>query len=174
MSISKLSLRRTLSPSGRRQVARDDRPGWDEYFLGFLPAVASRSTCLRRKVSAVLVRDSRVIGTGYNGTLPGYPHCSDVGCLRIERNIPSGERLDICRAVHAERNAIDYAVASTVGSTLYCTHSPCKFCAERIVTAKVIRVVFIELYPDELSLEILRYSGIALEQFVEGSDGLEA
>lgn len=154
-----------LTPSLRTVRPSGERPSWDEYFVNMLPAVAARSTCLSRKVGAILTLENRIIGTGYNGPLPGYPHCDTTGCIRIDRNIPSGERLDICRAVHAERNAIDYSTVKTAGATLYCTCSPCKFCAERIVTAQISRIVVLERYQDDLSTEILRYSGISLEYF---------
>lgn len=154
-----------LTPSLRSYSNTSDRPEWDQYFIDMLPLISARSVCLSRKIGAILTLDNRIIGTGYNGPLPGYPHCSDTGCLRVEKNIPSGERLDICRAVHAERNAIDFAVVNTTGATLYCSCSPCKFCAERIVTAKIARVVYLNDYPSELATEILRYSGISLEKY---------
>ena len=154
-----------LTPSLREVKERGSRPEWDEYFINMLPLVASRSTCLSRKIGAILTLNNRIIGTGYNGPLPGYPHCETLGCLRIEKNIASGDRLDICRAVHAERNAIDFSVIAPTGATLYCTCSPCKFCAERIVTAKVVRVVYLEEYPSELATEILTYSGISVEKY---------
>ena len=141
------------------------RMTWDEYFVNLLPAIALRSPCLRRRIGAVLVINNRIIGTGYNGPLPGHPHCDSMGCIRSEKGIPSGERLDICRAVHAERNAVDFAVIKPAGATLYCTCSPCKFCAERIVTANIFRVVYVEDYNDQLATEILRYSGVILEKF---------
>jgi len=159
---------RILKPTSASSEDGDNRPGWDTYFISLLPLIAMRSTCLRRKIGAILTLDNRIIGTGYNGALPGYPHCTNpaIGCIRIEQNIPSGERLDICRAVHAEANAIDYATTKTAGSTLYCTNSPCKFCAQRIVSAGITRVVFLENYPNDISTEILAYSGISLEQFI--------
>ena len=162
-----MTTKNTLTASLRLAKVHQDRPDWDSYFMQLLPLIASRSVCLSRKVGAILTLDNRIIGTGYNGPLPGYPHCTDIGCLRIDKNIPSGERLDICRAVHAERNAIDFATTNTIGATLYCTNSPCKFCAERIVTARLSRVVYLNNYSSELYTDILKYSGISLEKYNE-------
>jgi dCMP deaminase len=114
--------------------------------------VSKRSTCLRNKVGAVLVRDNRILSTGYNGAPTGMEHCLDIGCIRNERNIPSGERHELCRAVHAEQNAIIQAAlhgVSTQGSTLYSTHQPCVLCAKMLINAGVKRVVFGQNYPDE-------------------------
>ena len=164
-----MSQKNLKTPSLRviQASSSSDRPSWDSYFISLLPLIASRSTCLRRQIGAILTLNNRIIGTGYNGALPGYPHCTDpaIGCIRIDKNIPSGERLDICRAVHAETNAIDYATTVTSGSTLYCTCSPCKFCSQRIVSASISRVVFLENYPNPISTEILTYSGISIELY---------
>src|SRR6056297_646699 len=105
-----------------------DRPNWDEYFVGITKLVAERSTCIRRKVGAVIVKEKRVLATGYNGAPTGLKHCSETGCLREQNNVPSGERHELCRGLHAEQNAIIQAALhgnSISEATLYCTHQPC-------------------------------------------------
>lgn len=139
------------------------RPSWDEYFSQLARMVASRSTCIRRKVGALLVKEERIIATGYNGAPQGIPHCLDVGCLRQERDIPSGHRYELCRGVHAEQNAIINAArygVSTLDSVLYCTHQPCMLCSRMIVNAGVIRVVHQGDFNDELALEVLKQAGV--------------
>ena len=111
------------------------RPGWDEYFMSIAAVVSTRSTCLRRHVGAVIVRDRQIVSTGYNGAPKGTPHCAVTGCLREKMGIPSGERHEICRGSHAEVNAIAQAASmgsATVDSTIYCTHEPCSFCTKAI------------------------------------------
>ena len=135
-----------------------NRPNWDEYFMSMAFLIATRSTCLRRKVGAVLVRDRRILATGYNGAPSGFPHCEDNGCLREELNIPSGERQEICWGIHAEQNAIVQAAifgVSTQGSILYCTTKPCITCAKILANAGVVKVYAAEEYPDEFSDRLL-------------------
>ncbi len=142
------------------------RPSWDEYFGEIADKVATRSTCLRRSVGAVIVRDRRILTTGYNGPPRGLEHCDVVGCLRQELGIVSGERLDICRALHAEQNAIIQAAVhgvSTEGATIYVTHQPCFTCAKMIVNAGIVRVVCASEYPDALARGILQEARIPLE-----------
>jgi len=130
------------------------RPGWDAYFMSIAAVVSTRSTCLRRKVGAVIVKDRRIISTGYNGAPRGVPHCSEAGCLREKLGIPSGERHEICRGSHAEVNAIAQAAAvgaSTSGASLYCTHEPCSFCTKAVINAGIVKIVFVHSYPDELA-----------------------
>lgn len=132
----------------------DARPGWDSYFMSIADVVSTRSTCLRRSVGAVIVRGRQIVSTGYNGAPKGVPHCEEVGCLRERLSVPAGERHEICRGSHAEINAIAQAAAvgsSTAGGTLYCTHEPCAFCTKALINAGIIRLVFRESYPDELS-----------------------
>ncbi len=141
------------------------RPSWDEYFMDIASLVASRSTCLRRQVGAVLVRDKHIIATGYNGAPRGVTHCLDIGCLREKMNIPSGERHEICRGTHAEQNAIIQAAlhgVSTLGATLYCTHQPCILCAKMLINAGVEKVLFQGEYPDELALELMNEAGLQI------------
>jgi dCMP deaminase len=136
-----------------------ERPDIDTYFMNIAKVVAKRSTCLRQNVGAVIVRDKRILSTGYNGAPTGLPHCLDIGCLREELNIASGERHELCRAVHAEQNAIIQAAVhgvSIAGGTLYTTHQPCIMCAKMIINAKIKKVVYGKRYPDERGLKFLR------------------
>lgn len=128
--------------------------------------VAKRSTCLRQNVGAVIVKDKRILSTGYNGAPMGLPHCLDIGCLREELNVPSGERHELCRAVHAEQNAIIQAAVHGVsikGATLYTTHQPCIMCAKMIINAGIVRVVYGKKYADERGLEFLKEAGIRID-----------
>ncbi len=128
--------------------------------------VAKRSTCLRQNVGAVIVKDKRILSTGYNGAPMGLPHCLDIGCLREELNVPSGERHELCRAVHAEQNAIIQAAVHGVsikGATLYTTHQPCIMCAKMIINAGIVRVVYGKRYADERGLEFLKEAGIKID-----------
>ncbi|MDR3588321.1 MAG: cytidine/deoxycytidylate deaminase family protein [Negativicutes bacterium] len=139
------------------------RPSWDEYFMDITLVVASRSTCLRRKVGAVVVKGKRLLTSGYNGAPQGLPHCGEVGCLREARGIPSGERHELCRGTHAEQNAIVQAALYGVaidGATLYCTHQPCSGCTKMIINAGIKRIIYQEAYPDELAMELMAGAGI--------------
>ncbi len=143
-----------------------NRPSWDEYFMRLAYFVSTRSTCLRRKVGAVLVRDKRIISTGYNGAPTGIKHCLEVGCLRERLGIPSGEKQEICRGLHAEQNAIIQAArfgVSTVGATLYCTTQPCITCSKMLINAGIVRIVVVERYPDKLAEKMLEEAGIPVE-----------
>ncbi len=142
------------------------RLSWDEYFMKVAWLVAERSTCERHHVGAVIVRDKRILTTGYNGAASGTKDCLELGCLRNQLNIPSGTRHEICRAIHAEQNAIIQAGTHGIniqGGTLYCTHSPCILCAKMIANAKIKRVVMSIKYPDETFLNLFKESGIAFE-----------
>jgi dCMP deaminase len=139
------------------------RPSWDQYFLGIAAVVAERSTCLRRKVGAVLVRDKRILTTGYNGAPSGLMHCSEKGCLRLENNIPSGERHELCRGLHAEQNAIIQGALhgiSIQGADLYCTHHPCSLCAKMLINAGIKKVILKEDYPDALARQLFEEGGV--------------
>ena len=142
------------------------RPSWDEYFMDMAVLTAKRSTCLRRQVGAVIVKDKHIIATGYNGAPRGVPHCDEKGgCLRQELNVPSGERHELCRALHAEQNAIIQAATlgqSIEGGTIYVTNQPCVICAKMIINAGIRRIVVKEGYPDELAVEILREAGLSI------------
>lgn len=144
------------------------RPDWESYFMTLAAVAATRSTCLRRRVGAVIVRDGQIISTGYNGAPKGTPHCAETGCLRGRLNIPSGERQEMCRGSHAEMNAIAQAASvgvSASGAELYCTHSPCAFCSKAIINAGISRVVYLYSYPDELAETLRAEARLAVEQF---------
>lgn len=139
------------------------RPTWDQYFMKLAWLVAERSTCVRHHVGAVIVRDKRILTTGYNGAASGTKDCLELGCLRNQMNIPSGTRHEICRAIHAEQNAIIQAGTHGIniqGGTLYCTHSPCILCAKMIANAKIKRVVMSIEYPDESFKTLFNEIGI--------------
>jgi dCMP deaminase len=149
------------------------RISWDEYFMEIARLVAKRSTCLRRKVGAVIVRDKHILATGYNGAPSGLPHCIDVGCLREKENIPSGERHELCRGLHAEQNAIIQAAnhgASLRGSTLYTTTYPCIICTKMIINAGIKRVVYLEGYGDDLARGMIDEASIEISQMEAPSD----
>lgn len=144
------------------------RPSWDEYFMSIAQMVSTRSTCLRRKVGAVLVKDKRIISTGYNGPPSGLKHPEEVGCLREKLKVPSGERHELCRGLHAEQNAIIQAAlhgVSTKGSVLYCTHCPCSLCVKMLINAGVEKVIYKEGYPDWLAKEIAKEASLPLIQY---------
>jgi dCMP deaminase len=139
------------------------RPSWDQYFMDIVELVSRRSTCLRRKVGAILVRDKRILATGYNGPPAGITHCSEVGCLRDKLGVPSGERHELCRGLHAEQNAIIQAAlygVSTKGATIYCTNHPCIICSKMIINSGIESFVYRETYRDELAEEMLGEAGI--------------
>jgi dCMP deaminase len=142
-----------------------DRPDLDEYFMEIATVIAKRSTCLRNQVGALFVKDKRILSTGYNGAPTGLPHCQDVGCLR--EAVPSGTRHELCRAVHAEQNAIIQAAlhgVSIEGATLYCTHQPCILCAKMMINARVKKVVYRQSYPDGEALLFLEQAGLDVAQ----------
>jgi len=148
-------------------MAISKRPAWDDYFMQLAEHVASRSTCLRRKVGAVLVRDKRILATGYNGAPSGMKHCLEIGCLRDELKIPSGTKHEICRAIHAEQNAVIQCAlhgVSSQESVLYITHQPCAICTKILINAGVKRIVYRQPYPDKFSQELLRKAGVKLEK----------
>ena len=127
--------------------------------------VAKRSTCIRRQVGAILVKDKRILSTGYNGAPSGVDHCLDVGCLREQKNIPSGERHELCRGSHAEQNAIVQAAAygtSIKDAVLFCTNLPCSICIKMIINAGIKTIFYEEGYPDSLSEKLMKEAGIAL------------
>lgn len=144
------------------------RPNWNDYFMEMAEVVKSRSTCLRRRVGAVIVKDKRILATGYNGAPANTPHCLDIGCYREELKIPSGERAELCRGTHAEQNAMIQAAyhgVSIKGSTLYVTLQPCVLCAKMAINAGIKEIHFKGNYPDKLSLEILKEADIKLVKY---------
>jgi dCMP deaminase len=145
-----------------------DRPSWDEYFMDIARLVARRSTCLRRQVGAVMVKEKNILATGYNGTPSGIRHCAETGCLREQLKVPSGERHELCRGLHAEQNAIIQAARHGVnisGAILYCTNSPCIICTKMLINAGVRQVVYLDGYPDRLSMDMLREAGMVVTAF---------
>ena len=141
------------------------RPSWDEYFLSIAKLVATRSTCLRRNVGAVVVKNKQVLATGYNGAPSGAVHCEEVGCMREELGIPSGERHELCRALHAEQNAFLQAARHGIsldGGTLYITTQPCSICAKMIINVGIKKVVIEGSYPDEMAVNFLNEAGVEL------------
>lgn len=149
------------------------RPDWDEYFMSIAELVSTRSTCLRRKVGAVLVLDRRILATGYNGAPSGLAHCTPETCLRGKRQIPSGSQQELCRGLHAEQNVIIQAAlhgVSTRKSILYCTHKPCSLCAKMIINAGISRIVYQNPYPDPLGDELISEAGLEVCIFKGGCE----
>jgi dCMP deaminase len=141
------------------------RPEWHTYFMQIAELVASRSTCLRRSVGAVIVKNKRILATGYNGAPSGISHCAETGCLRAQLQVPSGERHELCRGIHAEQNAIIQAASHGVtisGADLYCTNHPCSICAKMIINAGLKTIYYKEGYADALSAKMLSEADITL------------
>jgi len=146
------------------------RPGWEAYFLQIARLAATRSTCLRRQVGAVLVKEKKILATGYNGVPSGIQHCLDVGCMREKEGIPSGERHELCRGLHAEQNAIlqaAYHGVSIRGSLLFCTNFPCIICSKMLINAGIQGIYYLEGYPDSLSEQMLKDAGMEIHHFTE-------
>jgi dCMP deaminase len=145
-----------------------ERPSSDDYFMEIASVVAKRSTCLRNRVGALFVRNKRILTTGYNGAPSGLEHCDVVGCAR--EGVASGTRHELCRAVHAEQNAIIQAALhgiSIEGATLYCTHQPCILCAKMMINVRVAKVVYQQTYPDRAALDFLQQAGIEVVRVKE-------
>ena len=141
----------------------DDRPSWETYFMDIAMLVAKRSTCLRRSVGAVVVKDKRVLSTGYNGAPMDVAHCRVTGCIREQMKIPSGERHELCRGIHAEQNAIIQAAYHGVSikeAALYCTNLPCSICAKMIINAGIQTIYYLSGYADAMSEEMLKEAGV--------------
>lgn len=150
----------------RRAVMRMPRPHIDDYFMEIAHVVAKRATCRRRNIGAILVKDKQVLATGYNGAPAGCKDCLELGCLRDQLNIPSGTKHEICRAVHAEQNAIIQSAlhgVSTDSATMYVTVNPCVICAKMIVNAKVRKVIYEGTYPDNAGVDFLREAGVIVQ-----------
>jgi len=148
-------------------MGKSSRPDWDTYFMSVAELVSQRSTCLRRKVGAVLVKDRRILATGYNGAPQGLEHCEVVGCLREKLKVPSGVRHEICRGLHAEQNVIIQAAlhgVSIKGSTLYVTCAPCSICAKMIINAGIKEIIYQDSYPDKMAEEFLKEGKIKLRK----------
>lgn len=139
------------------------RPSWETYFMDITFLVSKRTTCLRRAVGAIIVKDKRVLATGYNGAPTGIEHCSEVGCLREQLNVPSGKNHELCRGIHAEQNAIIQAAlhgVSIKGASLFCTNLPCSICAKMIINAGISKIYYQSGYADVMSAEMLEAAGI--------------
>ena len=140
------------------------RPNWDEYFIEITKVISRRSTCLRRKVGAIIVKDKRILASGYNGAPSGLKHCDEMGgCLREQMHVPSGERHELCRGLHAEQNAIIQAAVHGVSikdSVLYCTTHPCIICAKMIINSGIKEIIISAAYPDKESKKLLKESGV--------------
>lgn len=145
------------------------RPSWPEYFMGITKLVATRSTCLRRQVGATLVKDKRILASGYNGAPSGLRHCEEVGCLRANSSIPSGERHELCRGLHAEQNLIIQAAfhgISIKDAILYCTNKPCVICTKMIINAGIIKVYYEDGYDDPLADQMMDEAGLEMERLI--------
>lgn len=146
------------------------RPSWDKYFMDILEVTKTRSTCMRRHVAAIIVKDKQIISTGYNGAPRGVFHCEQVGCLREQLKVPSGERHELCRGIHAEQNAIIQAAVHGVSikdCEIYITDSPCVLCSKMLINAGIKRIVYKGDYPDKLALELLSEAGVQVEKYIE-------
>ena len=143
------------------------RMSWDEYFMSIAYLTSKRSTCLRRSVGAIIVKDRHICASGYNGAPSGMDHCLDIGCLREKMNIPSGKNHEICRGVHAEQNAILQAAMHGINikdSVLYCTTHPCTQCAKMIINVGIRKIYYCENYVDQLAKKIFDQSTVNIEQ----------
>ncbi len=161
-------MEKSESVTAKKEAGKVKRPGWNEYYMEIAETVKKRSTCMRRQVGALVVMDKKILATGYNGSPKGLRHCSDIGCLRNDLQVPSGERHELCRGLHAEQNAIIQAALHGVkieGAQLYVTHKPCVVCAKMIINAGIDKVVYKGKYPDALADNLLREAGIEMEHF---------
>jgi dCMP deaminase len=143
------------------------RKSKDTYFCEIADLVSSRSTCLRNKVGAVLVKESQILSTGYNGAPTGLPHCDEVGCIREKLKVPPGERHELCRGLHAEQNAIIQAAyhgVSVKGAKMYCTTKPCSICTKMLINAGITEIIYIEPYKDELAAQLLKESNLEVRR----------
>lgn len=146
----------------------DHRPSWDEYFMKLAEEVCTRTTCVRRGVGALIVKDRRILATGYNGVPSGLKHCAETGCLRQQMGVPSGKNHEICRGLHAEQNAILQAARYGInieGASIYITTQPCSVCAKMLINAGIKEIVYKEPYPDPLSQELLDEADITVRRF---------
>jgi dCMP deaminase len=151
----------------KKKTITHRRPSWDEYFLEMSALVAKRSTCLRRRVGAVIVKEKRILATGYNGAPSGLKHCVEIGCIRQQLKIPSGERHELCRALHAEQNALIQACLhgiSVKDATLYATNQPCVICAKMLINAGIKEIVIADGYPDKMAMSFLEQAKIKIRK----------
>lgn len=149
-------------------IEKHERPSWDEYFMMLAHEVATRTTCMRRAVGALIVKDRRILATGYNGVPTGLRHCDATGCLREQLGVPSGQRHEICRGLHAEQNALLQAARYGInieGASIYITTQPCVVCAKMLINAGIGEIIYQNPYPDKLAMELLEESGIKMRVF---------
>ncbi len=154
----------------------EHRPNWDEYFMQLANVVATRATCLRRGVGAVIVKDRRILATGYNGVPSTIAHCAETGCLRQQLGVPSGQRHEICRGLHAEQNAIIQAARHGInidGATIYVNTQPCVVCAKMLINSGIVEIVYQNPYPDELAMTMLEEAGMSLRTFDFDADAAD-
>ncbi|MDA3814016.1 MAG: cytidine/deoxycytidylate deaminase family protein [Candidatus Cloacimonetes bacterium] len=152
----------------------NNRPSWHQYFMEMALLASTRSTCLRRQVGAIIVKDNQIISSGYNGAPKHIRHCAITGCLREQLNVPSGERHELCRGVHAEQNAVIQAAingTSIRGASLYCTNQPCVICSKILINAEIKTIYITEPYEDKLSQELLAEAEIEMN-IVDRSTGM--
>ena len=145
-----------------------ERPDNDTYFMEMAHLISTRSTCVRRRVGAVIVKDKRVLTTGYNGSPKGTMHCEELGCLRVQKNIPSGTMHELCRGVHAEQNAVIQAAyfgISIAGGTIYTTTYPCSMCSKILINAGIKELVYADSYSDEMSQKLFNETSIAVRKY---------
>ena len=163
--------KKKTNPNKRRVM--HVRPSWDEYFMRIAELAATRSTCLRRQVGAVIVKDKKILATGYNGAPSGLKHCLDIGCLREKLKIPSGERHELCRATHAEQNAIAQAALFGVSirdGVMYSTNQPCILCTKLIINAGIKKIVIQDSYPDRMSKDMLKEAKVEIHIYPKKRD----
>lgn len=152
---------------GQEEAIETARPSWPEYFMGITHMVAKRSTCLRRHVGAILVKDKRILATGYNGAPAGLRHCAETGCLRQNTSVPTGTKHELCRGLHAEQNVIIQAAYHGIaikGATLYCTNKPCVICTKMIINAGIKRIYYEEGYEDALADQMLKEANLEISR----------
>jgi len=146
-------------------MKKHKRPGWDEYFLSIAELVSGRSTCLRRRVGAILVKEKRILASGYNGAPSNIRHCDETGCIREKLKIPSGERHELCRGLHAEQNALLQAAlhgVSAKDAKIYATTQPCVICAKMIINAGIKEIIISGSYPDKMANRLLKEAGVKI------------
>ena len=154
---------KTAAKKNRTKTGSLQRPEWDDYFLELAHVISKRSTCLRRKVGAIVVKNRHILSTGYNGSPKNIRHCEETGCLREQLKVPSGQRHELCRGLHAEQNAIIQAAVygvSVDGAVLYCTNQPCSICAKMIINAGIKRIVLSDGYPDRAAEDLFKEAKI--------------
>ena len=151
-----------------KKTKKIKRPSWDEYFISIAKLVSTRSTCLRRRVGSVLVRNKKILATGYNGAPANILHCEKTGCLRETLKVPSGQRHELCRGLHAEQNAFLQAAlhgTSVKGAILYSTTQPCIICTKMLINAGINEIIVAGRYPDKMSRDFLRQAKIKVRIF---------